>query len=254
MAEALTAEQQAVERLQLLDGLKDTLLQTVSHDLRNPVWAVLLMTDALAADADGTAPLSASTRSAIIEKVSVSARHMDQLIKDVLDSDPMRSLEDHPDRCNVGEVVSRVLAEVDLAQDHPLKVDISPVMADVDPIHLERIVANLLNNARQHLAAGVPIWVSVVPAPNGVLISVDDAGDGVDPEIAANIFEPFRRGQGSSGQGLGLGLSLVSRFAELHGGRAWTEDRPGGGARFRVFLPAAPDREKPLEPAIIGSR
>jgi signal transduction histidine kinase len=75
----------------------------------------------------------------------------------------------------------------------------------------------------------------------GVSIVVEDAGPGVADELKQAVFEPFRRGDGTPNPspGVGVGLSLVARFAELHGGRAWVEDRPGGGASFHVFLPDA---------------
>jgi signal transduction histidine kinase len=72
------------------------------------------------------------------------------------------------------------------------------------------------------------------------LISVEDGGPGVPETLQRTIFEPFRQGQGG-GQGVGIGLSLVAHFAELHGGKAWVEDRAGGGASFRVFLPKVAD-------------
>ena len=238
LTSAFDSEQQTSERLRFLDGLKDTLLQTVSHDLRNPIWAVQLMTDILAADADGTQPLSTEARSAVIEKVARNARQMARLLADILDSDPMRTIDEHRNLCDVGEIVSRVMATVDLGRDHPLEIDIAPGSVAVDPVHLERIVENLLNNARQHVAAGVPIWVRATRRHDGMILSVEDAGTGVPAELTATIFEPFRRGRTSSVEGLGLGLSLVSRFAQLHGGRAWIETREGGGASFRVFLPS----------------
>jgi len=239
LTDSLNSEQQAAERLRFLDGVKDTLLQTVSHDLRNPIWAMLLLTDVLAADADGTRPLGADSRSGLIGKIQHSARQMERLLEDILESDPMRAVNGDHDPCEVGDVVNRVLAEVDLGRDHPLEVNIAPVQADVDPAHLERIVENLLGNARQHVPPGVPIWVTVASCQGGMVFSVEDAGPGVPPEIAESIFEPFRRGHAAAGVGLGLGLSLVARFAQLHGGRAWAEERQGGGAAFRVFLPSA---------------
>ena len=74
------------------------------------------------------------------------------------------------------------------------------------------------------------------------MLSVDDDGPGVPADLRDAIFEPFRQGPTAAphSPGTGIGLSLVARFAELHGGRAWVEDRPAGGAAFRVFLPRAP--------------
>ncbi len=249
LSSALTAEQEAIERLRLLDGLKDTLLQTVSHDLRSPIWSVLMMGDLLAGDADGSHPLNTETRLTAIDRIRQSTRQMEALLSDILDSDPMQRLDSRGQECNVGEVVSRILAEADLGRDHPLEVDIAGLTANIDPVHLERIVVNLLNNARQHLPSGVPIWVRVQPQYHGVVITVEDAGAGVPAEIGQSIFEPFRRGTTTDTGGLGLGLSLVSRFAQLHGGRAWQQERQGGGASFRVFLPtdSVPSVDPPLE-------
>jgi signal transduction histidine kinase len=235
---ALVSEQEAVARLRLRDGLKDILLQTVSHDLRNPITAVLTMTSMLTADAQGAQPLSVEMRLAIIGKVELSARQMDRLLKDLLDSDPMRKVSNAYQVCDVGELVRRVLAEVGLGADHLVVTDIASITVGVDPVHVERIVENLLTNARQHVAPGIPIWVKTAGLDDGVLISVEDAGSGITSEAAKTIFEPFQRGSDAGSPGLGLGLSLVSRFAQLHNGRAWVEDRPGGGASFHVFLPS----------------
>ncbi len=84
-----------------------------------------------------------------------------------------------------------------------------------------------------------PVWVKLARRSEGVLLAVEDAGVGVPRELQATLFEPFRQGPGTSSHapGVGIGLSLVARFAELHGGRAWVQDRPGGGASFQVLLP-----------------
>jgi signal transduction histidine kinase len=74
----------------------------------------------------------------------------------------------------------------------------------------------------------------------GALITIEDDGPGVAPELRETIFEPFQQGPDAPqhSPGVGVGLTLVRRFAELHSGRAWVEEREGGGASFRVFLPA----------------
>jgi signal transduction histidine kinase len=80
--------------------------------------------------------------------------------------------------------------------------------------------------------------VHVHPREDGAHIVVEDDGPGVPAERRSEIFEPFREFGSESSPGVGIGLAVVSRFAELHGGRAWVDDRVGGGAAFHVWLPA----------------
>jgi two-component system, OmpR family, sensor histidine kinase KdpD len=101
-----------------------------------------------------------------------------------------------------------------------------------------RIVENLLVNAAKHTPPAATIWVGAHRVDDGVVLRVEDDGPGVPTEERVRVFQPFERGEASApSPGLGVGLSLVARFAEAHGGRAWVEDRPRGGASFRVLLP-----------------
>jgi signal transduction histidine kinase len=110
---------------------------------------------------------------------------------------------------------------------------------NADAAKVERMVENLLANAARHTPPDATIWVRVEEATGGVVMIVEDDGPGVPDDQKEMIFEAFRRGR-TTAEGSGIGLSLVARFAELHGGRAWVEDRPSGGASFRVFLPDVP--------------
>jgi signal transduction histidine kinase len=119
-----------------------------------------------------------------------------------------------------------------------VEIDTRPTVAVMDRAMVERIVENLLVNATKHTPAGATIWVRVRPADEGAELVVEDDGPGVPAELAESLFQPFERGPSANphSPGVGLGLSLVARFAELHGGRAWVEQRPGGGASFHVLL------------------
>jgi len=98
-------------------------------------------------------------------------------------------------------------------------------------------VENLLGNAAKHTDPGAEIWVSAHPFEKGALIKVEDSGPGIPAELRETVFQPFRQGpDGENVPGVGIGLSLVARFAQLHGGRAWVDERPGGGASFAVYL------------------
>jgi signal transduction histidine kinase len=140
----------------------------------------------------------------------------------------------------VGDLVTGTIESLDAAGERVL-VDAEPVELHVDAAKVERIVENLVTNAIRHASAEGTIWVRVEAFEGGALLIVEDDGPGVPEELRATIFEPFRQGPiaATHSPGTGIGLSLVGRFAELHGGRAWVEDRPGGGASFRVFLPGA---------------
>jgi signal transduction histidine kinase len=142
---------------------------------------------------------------------------------------------------DVGALARDVAAEVDLL-GRVVEIDAGGAVADVDGAKVERIVENLLANAAKHTPAGTPVWLRVDRRDGGVEVAVEDAGPGVPDEERHWVFQAFRRGDGvpAHSPGTGIGLSLVARFAELHGGRVWVADRPGGGASFRVFLPGVP--------------
>ena len=108
----------------------------------------------------------------------------------------------------------------------------------IDAAKVERIVENLLANAIKHTPPGTDVLARVEQGDGFVLIAVDDRGYGIEEADREAVFELFTRGYSHGGvPGAGIGLSLVAQFAAVHGGRAWIEDHPGGGASFRVRLP-----------------
>lgn len=120
--------------------------------------------------------------------------------------------------------------------------DLDPVVLPVDARIVGRIVDNLLRNAVRHTPPRTTIRLLVRATADGGILVVEDDGPGVPDDLKQAIFDPFRQGPKAvkaARPGTGIGLHLVRMFTELHDGRAWVEDRPGGGARFVVFFPAA---------------
>jgi signal transduction histidine kinase len=236
--ERAAKEQEDAERLRALDAAKSTLLHAVSHDLRSPLTSVLGSASTLQqADQMG---LSEKERASLTDGIVASARKMHRLVSDLLDLDRIDRgiLEPEKDQTDLAELARRVVVEPSVAGDgRSIELDVEQVVIPVDAPKVERIVENLLTNAAKHTPPGTAVCLRVHPEGSGALIRVEDTGHGVPDEMKSEIFEPFRQGYGSGAGGVGIGLSLVARFAELHGGRAWVEDRPGGGASFRVFLP-----------------
>jgi PAS domain S-box-containing protein len=223
--------QDVTERKQL-DALRDTILATVSHELRTPLTSILGFSLTLE---ERWAELDPERRSEIVRHIASQARRLEQLLSDLLDLDRLRlgALTPTFRETDVSELVARVTSV------HGVPVRAEPVVAEVDAAKVERIVENLLLNARKHTPTGTDIDVWVAHEDGGVLIAVDDRGPGVADEEREAIFEMFNRGGDLSIgiPGVGVGLALVAQFAALHGGRAWVEDNPGGGSSFRVFLP-----------------
>ncbi len=225
-------ERETAEHLRALDELKNLQLHAVSHDLRGPITAIL--GSALSLEHSDKA-LTPDKRTELVHGITAAGRKLHRLVADLLDLDRLERGILEPDRkaTDVAALARGVVAEVDLG-DHPVHVDGTALDALVDPAQVERILENLVLNAAKHTPAGTSIWIRLEDAEEGILLTVEDEGPGVPEELRRTIFEPFR--QGGPGPGLGIGLSLVARFAELHGGWARVEDREGGGASFRVYL------------------
>jgi len=238
LEQAWQREMEAGHRLRALDEMKNTFLEAVSHELRTPLTTIL--GSALTLEREDVGLDRQEVRD-LVRRMASNARKLDTLLSDLLDLDRLARGITEPKRqpTDVAALVRRVVEETEQAEERRVQLDAETVEAWVDAAKVERIVENLVVNAIRHTPAGTSVWVRVSPARGGALIAVEDSGQGIPESEREAIFEPFR--QLPSGQphspGVGIGLSLVARFAEIHGGRAWVEDRPGGGASFKVFLP-----------------
>jgi len=207
----------------------------VSHELRSPITALSAAVEVL--DARRT-DLPDRTQQAL-DVVVHQVRRFDQMVLDLLELSRIDAgvNEGHREELRLDDVVPRIaqrygFGEVPIDIDHAARKNIW-----IDKLRLERILANLLDNAREH--GGGPTRISLEAGGRGyLLLAVEDAGPGVARGERQRIFERFARGTAARHRvGTGLGLALVSEHAHSLEGEAWVEDRPGGGARFVVRFP-----------------
>lgn len=245
-------EREAAERLRALDEMKNTFLAAVSHELRSPLTSILGLALTLEHH-----DLAEPDRRDLLGRLAANSRKLDRLLSDLLDIDRLnRGIVTPQYRLtDLGALVGHTVETLDAAAERTIFVQADPVVVQVDPAKVERIVENLLVNAVRHTPPDRRVWVRVAETDGGALISVEDDGPGVPEELRDEIFEPFRQGPTASphAPGTGIGLSLVAMFAELHGGHAWVQDRDGGGASFRVFLPGRPPSESGSEDETRGA-
>jgi signal transduction histidine kinase len=207
----------------------------VSHELRSPITALTAAVEVLDVR---RADLPDRTQQAL-DVVVGQVRRFDQMVMDLLELSRIDagSTELIREEIDVEDLVSRIAQRYGFGET-PIEIEPKvPRTIRVDKLRFERILANLLENAREH--AGGPSRVKVEPhGRRGIALSVDDVGPGVARGERARIFERFARGSAARHRvGTGLGLALVAEHAHAHGGEAWVEDRPGGGARFKVSFP-----------------
>jgi PAS domain S-box-containing protein len=235
---AYDREREVAERLRQVDEMKNAFLSAVSHELRTPLSAVMGYALTLKQD---ELNLPEEERRELLDRLAANAQKLHRLLADLLDVDRMERgiLEPQRHPVDLEALAQRIVQETDV-RGRGVQLDVERLVADLDGPKIERILENLLVNAAKHTPPGTQVRVGIHARDGGVLIAVEDEGAGVPDELKESVFRPFERGPGvpTHAPGTGIGLSLVARFAELHGGRAWVEDRTGGGASFRVFIPA----------------
>ena len=240
--EAKWREAEAQPKVTLIvDDEREELQQTVGAEIRRPLTSILGLTLALK-HADPKSPESKS----MIKQLATNARRLDRLVGQMLDLDKIATGAFVPNRrrTDLEALVRRVVEEAPDLSNRDLKIETEHVAINLDPALTEQMVETLLMNAGRRSAPGNPVWVKVSSDQDGVVIAVDDTGPETPTGLRADKLStsltddrgPAARRKKPRGA---TGLVLLSRLAELHGGRAWVEERPGGGASFRVFLPNA---------------
>lgn len=241
LEEALEREQRAARHLREIDQLRTTFLSAVGHELRTPMAGLIGAAQTIAARAER---LPADRAAALAGIVDRQTTRLTRLLDDLLDVERLLrgKLDARPEPTSLLLLARRVVANSSDATGR-VQVRGDDVVLDVDPELIERVLRNLLHNAVQHTPSTAAVRVLVEDHPHGAVLVVEDDGPGIPEGLRDGVFTPFVHGPSgaaSPSPGVGIGLSLVRRIAELHGGRAWVEESASGGARMVVLLAGLP--------------
>jgi two-component system, chemotaxis family, CheB/CheR fusion protein len=254
VADAVTARTEA-ERA---NGAKDEFLATLSHELRTPLTSILVNAQMLL-EKEPDLP----QRRRAYEAIARGTRMQKQLIDDLLD---VSGIVSGKMRMDVRAVDLRAVVAVSLESARlpaerkhiTLESDLQPVgMVAGDPVRLEQVATNLLNNAIKFTPEGGLVRVALAEAGEEALLTVTDTGIGIEPAFLPQVFERFTQADKSPTRaygGLGLGLTITRHLVQMHGGSVAARSAgPGTGSIFLVTLPRLAVRTGALEPAALSS-
>lgn len=220
------------------ETLRNTLLSSVSHDLRTPLTAI---TGAVSTLLQNDVTIDKNGRLELLETIHEEAEHLNRIIRNILDMTRLESgaIKINKEWQSLEEMAGMVLGRlVEKLKDHPLTTKLP---ADLPLIHCDgllmgQVLTNLLENAVKYTPQGTPIELSASIQGDTVRVELADRGPGIPPGSEEHIFEKFVRGQATGG-GVGLGLTICRTIIAAHGGKIWAENRPDGGAVFHFTLP-----------------
>ncbi len=218
-------------------ALRTALLSALGHDLRTPLTA---LTMAIGTLQDDTLAITAADRRELLSVADESTRQLRDLVDNLLDSSRLATGAVRPliRPHGIDDVTVRALASVRGGNAVALRFpdDLPGVLADAGL--LERVLANLADNALRH--GGAPVSIEARPIDGRVSLAIIDHGPGLSPAARAQLFEPFQRhGDRDRTTGIGLGMSVAKGFITAMGGTIEASDTPGGGLTVTVALPAA---------------
>jgi len=230
--------------------LKDEFLATLSHELRNPLNVILGYAELLLKSDEARSSEFLSRTAEILKR---NAKAQSRLVRDLLDLSRlhMQKLSLNREVVPLSTVLSNAVETVRadaLTKQIEITVDagVDLIFVDGDPLRLEQVAWNLLNNAVKFTPAGGRISVRLASEHGRASLMVQDTGPGIEPEFLPHVFEMFRQADASSSRphaGMGIGLALVKQLIELHGGTVAAASTMGEGATFTIELPTTGEQE-----------
>ncbi len=222
------------------EALRNSLLSSISHDLRTPLATIVGAASTLESDDER---LSDQARRKLVRAINQEAQRMSDLTIKILE---MARLEAGDVQLNrqwyePEEIVGSALRILDKklkGRDVQVNIQNSQALIHVDAVLLQQVLVNLLDNADKYSPAGLPIDIAVESTPIGLSIEVADSGPGIPDNLQQQVFDKFFQIHAESAQsGVGLGLSICRAIVEAHGGEILVSNRKEGGAAFQMYLP-----------------
>jgi PAS domain S-box-containing protein len=212
-------------------------LAVTAHELRTPVTVVDGFARTLR---DRWGALSDQERLDMVNALARGGERLSILVDELLTASRLEAgvLEVHASDFDLAALVAEVVRDVAAADRSLVVTDVEPAHVFADRGRVQQMVANYLTNALRY--GGPPIVITTSRDAEGVVLRVNDSGNGVPPELVPRLFDKFARG--STQQGTGLGLFIVRELARAQGGEAWYEARAGGGSCFALRLPSVPQQ------------
>ncbi len=232
---------QDITYLKEIDRMKNDFVNTISHDLRSPLTAVLGYMELI----ERVGPLNEQQR-IFLGRIRTSVENITALVNDLLDLNRLEAgFDTRRERVRLDALLSYSLDMLrPLIDQKGLQLDVkvaSPLPAiRGNPLRLRQMLENLIGNAIKYTPSGGRIEISLYPQDSQVVFKISDTGPGIPPEEQSRIFEKFYRGSNIAAEssGFGLGLAIVKSIVENHQGRVWVESALGKGTTFYVVLPA----------------
>ncbi len=220
------------------ETLRNTLLSSVSHDIRTPLASI---TGAITTLLQKDVTFGPDQRQELLQTIYEEAEHLNQIIRNVLD---MTRLEAGAIKVKktwqpLEEIVGAVLNRLDeRLKGRPVKTSLPEdlPLVSFDPLLIEQVLVNLLDNAIKYTSQETPIELSAYVKDGEIIVEIEDRGTGIPAGEEEKIFDKFVRGSAKGG-GIGLGLTICRAIITAHGGWIRAENRQGGGAIFRFSLP-----------------
>jgi two-component system NtrC family sensor kinase len=223
-----------------LDRIKTEFVNTVSHDLRSPLTAILGYVELITRVGEVN-----QQQRAFINRVQISVRYITDLINDLLELGRIEAgFDNRREFVPLGKILQHAIDNIQNQisdYEHNITLDISTDIPDSygDPVRLQQVVDNLLSNAVRYTPNGGHITARLKHQDDQIILQVEDTGLGIPLLDQSYIFDRFYRGGNvpENVAGSGLGLAIVKSIVESHQGRVWVESTPGEGSCFTVVLP-----------------